>query len=91
METLEKDTIETPVIDSWRRTYKPTRDQIAYATDLCRSELPYAERVRTIRTFDVMDSGDMSELIDRLAEVRRDRLARLRRARRRGRGVASRR
>ena len=91
METLEKDTIETPVIDSWRRTYKPTRDQIAYATDLCRSELPYAERVRTIRTFDVMDSGGMSELIDRLAGVRQARLARLRRARRRGRGVASRR
>jgi hypothetical protein len=91
METLEEDTIETPVIDSWRRTYKPTRDQIAYATDLCRSELPYAERVRTIRTFDVMDSGDMSELIDRLAEVRRDRMARLRRAKRRRRGVASRR
>ncbi len=86
METLEEDTIETPVINSWRRTLKPTRDQIAYATDLCRSELPYAERVRTIRTFDVMNSGDMSELIDRLTEVRRVRLARLRRTRRPPRG-----
>jgi hypothetical protein len=81
METLEKDTIETPVINSWRRTWKPSRDQIAYATDLCRSELPYAERVRTIRTIDVMNSGDISELIDRLAKVRKDRLARLRRTR----------
>jgi len=91
MDTLEKDTIEQPVIDSWRRTHKPTRDQIAFATDLCRSELPYAERVRTIRTFDVMDSGDISELIGRLCKVREARLERLRRAKRRRRGVASRR
>jgi hypothetical protein len=82
METLEKDTIETPVINSWRRSTKPTRDQIAYAADLCRSELPYAERVRTIRTFEIMDGAAMSELIDRLAQVRRDRYARLRRKRR---------
>lgn len=82
METLEKDTIETPVINSWRRSIKPTRDQIAYATDLCRSELPYAERVRTIRTFDVMDSAAISELIGRLALVRQKRLARLRSQRR---------
>lgn len=82
METLEKDTIETPVINSWRRAPKPTRDQIAYATDLCRSELPYAERVRTIRTFDVMDPADMSELIDRLAQVRQERMKRLRSRRR---------
>jgi hypothetical protein len=83
MEALEKDTIETPVINSWRRNIKPTRDQIAYATDLCRSELPYAERVRTIRTFDILDSAAISELITELAEVRRKRMARLRRARRR--------
>jgi hypothetical protein len=91
METLEKDTIENPVINSWRRIVKPTREQVAYATDLCRSELPYAERVRTIRTFEIMDSAEMSALIERLAEVRAKRMARLRRARRRGRGVGSRR
>lgn len=89
METLEKDMIEPPVIDSWRRT--PTREQIAYATDLCRSELPYADRVKTIATFTVMDSRAISDLIDTLADVRRKRMARLRRARRRGRGVTSRR
>jgi len=89
METLEKDMLELPVIDPWRRT--PTREQIAYATDLCRSELPYADRVRTIASFAAMDSRAISDLIDTLADVRRTRMARLRRARRRGRGVASRR
>lgn len=82
METLEKDTIETPVINSWRRSTKPTRDQIAYAADLCRSELPYAERIRTIRTFDVLDAAAISELIDELARVRAARMKRLRARRR---------
>ena len=83
METLEKDTIKAPVIDSWRRT--PSAGQIRYATDLCRSELPYAERVATIATFPLLDSRDMSALIDELAEVRRQRMSRLRRVARRGR------
>jgi hypothetical protein len=77
METLEKDTIERPVIDSWRRT--PSADQVRYATDLCRSELPYAERVRTIATFGALDSAAISELIDELAAVRAKRMRRLRR------------
>lgn len=89
METLEKDTYEPPVINSWRQ--QPTREQIQYATDLCRSELPYAERVRVIATFTALDSRAMSDLISDLVEVRRKRLARLRRARRRSRGVPSRR
>ena len=80
---VERDVIDRPVIDSWART--PTRAQIRYATDLCRSELPYAERVRTIRTFEVLDSHEVSALIERLRDVRAQRLARLRRARRRGR------
>lgn len=83
METLEKDTIERPIIDSWRRA--PTREQIRYATDLCRSELPYAERVATIATFDVLDSGEMSKLIAELSEVRARRMKRLRRVARRPR------
>lgn len=79
METLEKDTIERPVIDSWRRT--PSAEQVRYATDLCRSELPYAERVRTIATFPALDSQAISELITELNRVRDRRMARLRRAR----------
>jgi len=76
METLEKDTIETPVINSWRRA--PSAEQTRYATDLCRSELPYAERQATIATFTVLDSQEMSELISTLAGVRERRLKRLR-------------
>jgi hypothetical protein len=83
METLEKEEIDRPVVDSWRRA--PSREQTAYAIDLCRSELPYAERVRTIATLRMLDSRAMSELIDDLKEVRRRRLERLRRQRRRPR------
>lgn len=79
-QTLDNDVIDRPVINSWRRP--PTREQIRYATDLCRSELPYAERVRTIRTFDVLDAFEVSALIERLRDVRARRLARLRRTRR---------
>lgn len=80
-QTLERDVIDRPIVNPWRQA--PTREQIRYATDLCRSELPYAERVRTIRTFDVLDVHEVSELIDRLRNVRAKRLARLRRNRRR--------
>jgi hypothetical protein len=80
METLEKDTFEPPVINSWRQ--KPTTAQVAYATGLCRTELPYAERVATIATFPGLDSREVSTLIDELAEVRAQRMARLKRARR---------
>lgn len=80
-QTLEKDVIDRPQIDSWRR--EPTREQIRYATDLCRSELPYAERVRTIGTFPALDVQAISELITRLADLRAARLRRLRRSRRR--------
>lgn len=79
METLE-DTFAPPVVNSWRRA--PSADQIRYATDLCRSELSYAERVATVATFPVLDDRAISELITELAEVRRKRMARLRRSRR---------
>lgn len=82
-QTLEKDVIDRPIVNPWRQT--PTREQIRYATDLCRSELPYAERVRTIATFDVLDAREVSELISRLGELRARRMARLRRSRRRPR------
>jgi hypothetical protein len=82
-QTLDKDTIDRPQIDSWRRT--PSREQIRYATDLCRSELPYAERVATIASFPSLDGAAISELIDTLAAVRQRRMARLRRSSRRRR------
>jgi len=82
-QTLDRDVIDRPVVDSWRR--EPTASQIRYATDLCRSELPYAERVQTISTFEVLDSHEVSELIDRLKDVRAKRMARLRRAQHRKR------
>jgi hypothetical protein len=82
-QTMDRDVVDRPVVDPWRRA--PTRLQITYATDLCRSELPYAERVRTIATFEVLDQQAMSELIGELAAMRDRRMARLRRARRRRR------
>lgn len=81
MET--QDTLDRPVINPWRQT--PTRAQIRYATDLCRSELPYAERIATIATFPALDSREMSDLIDTLKDVRAKRMTRLRRTRRPGR------
>jgi hypothetical protein len=82
METLEKETFEPPVINSWRQVLPPTAGQLAYATGLCRTELPYAERVHTLATFPALDSQEISALIDELAEVRAKRLKRLRRSRR---------
>ena len=82
-QTLEKDTFETPQINPWRQM--PTSEQIRYATDLCRSELPYAERVHTIASFAALDRPAMSELIDQLARVRAQRTSRLRRGRKRSR------
>jgi hypothetical protein len=79
METLEKDAFELPQINSW--AVPPSREQIRYATDLCRSELPYAERVATINTLSILDSRAVSELIAGLAAVRDRRRARLRQAR----------
>ena len=74
---LERDTINRPVVNPW--AYKPTAAQTRYATDLCRSELAYAERVATIESFAGMDADEMSALIDRLVDVREARMKRLRR------------
>lgn len=83
METVEQDEHTRPVVNSWRR--RPSADQVRYATDLCRSELAYADRVATIATFPALDSHAISELITELAGVRNKRMARLRRAGRRRR------
>lgn len=84
---LEKEPFELPVINPWRQPpTPPSREQVRFAIDLCRSELPYADRVATIRTFEVMGAADMSELIDHLKDLRAARLARLRRLRRAPRG-----
>lgn len=77
MDVLEKEAFINP----WRTA--PTGPQVRYATTLCRSELPYAERLATIASFVTLDSVGMSELIDHLADVRAKRLKRLRRGGRR--------
>jgi hypothetical protein len=77
---MEKDTIDRPVINPWRQA--PSREQIHYATSLCRSELSYADRVHTIETFPALDKQAMSELITGLEAVRAARMKRLRRTRR---------
>jgi len=76
----DRDTYEPLTVNSWRplRRLRPSREQVRFAMDLCRTELPYADRVATINTFDRLDGQDMSELIDRLKDVRARRLARLR-------------
>lgn len=74
---LDRDTIERPTINPWRQ--KPTAAQERFAADLCKSELSYAERVRTINSFPAMDAAAMSALIDELSAVRAQRMARLRR------------
>lgn len=76
-QTLDKDVIDRPVINPWRQ--KPTASQVRYATSLCRSELSYAERVRAIETFGMLDVSEMSDLITTLEEVRARRMKRLRR------------
>lgn len=75
----EKEAIEPLRVNPWRREpYPPSREQILFATDLCRSELPFAERNATIRSFAVLDSTAVSDLIDRLKGMRAARLERLR-------------
>jgi hypothetical protein len=81
----EKDVFEPPTVNPWLRpprTIRPSREQTRFAIDLCRTELAYAQRVATINTFAGMSSDAMSELIDRLKDLRAVRLARLRRRRR---------
>jgi hypothetical protein len=77
---LEKDAFVPPTVNPWR--LKPTPEQVRYATDLCRTELAYAERVATIESFAALDRPAMSTLIATLADVRERRMARLKRARR---------
>jgi hypothetical protein len=57
----------------------PTERQKAYAASLCRSELPYAERLRAIASLECLDVTAVSALIDELAGVRERRMRRLRR------------
>lgn len=64
------------------RPRRPTREQVRFAMDLCRSELPYAERIDTINGFHTLNVQTMSTLIDRLKTLRAERMARLRRSRR---------
>jgi hypothetical protein len=76
-EQLERDVVDRPIVNSWR--VAPTEKQKTFAASLCRSELPYAERVRTIASLDVLDFAAVSALIDELTGVRERRMRRLRR------------
>lgn len=78
---LEREVLAEPVINSWRK--QPSREAVRFAIDLCRSELPYAERAAVVTNLGAMSVGDVSELIDRLKGLRAARLARLRGKRRR--------
>ncbi len=68
--TLEMDVYELPLINGWRQV--PSREQVAYATDLCNSELPFPER--TINRFATMSRYEMSNLIRSLKIMRAARL-----------------
>jgi hypothetical protein len=68
---LERDVFEPPVINPWR--LPPSREQIRFATDLCRSELPLPQR--TIDGFATMSRYEMSNLIRCLTVARARRVA----------------
>lgn len=79
-QVMDRDVIDRPTVNPW--ALKPTPEQTRYAMDLCRSELPYAERVATIESFPALNRPAMSQLIATLVDVRERRMARLRKARR---------
>jgi len=74
---LERDVIDRPHVNGWRIV--PTERQKSYAASLCRTELPYAERVATIEALESLDCGAVSALIEELERVRSERMKRLRR------------
>jgi len=74
---MERDVVDRPFVNGWR--VAPTDRQKRYAASLCRSELPYAERVRTIASLEALDYAAVSALIDELTAVREARMRRLRR------------
>jgi len=74
---MEREVVDRPFVNGWR--VAPTERQKRYAASLCRSELPYAERVRTIESLDVLDFSAVSSLIGELEQVRERRMKRLRR------------
>lgn len=81
VQELDREVLAEPVINSWRK--RPSREAVRFAMDLCRSELPYAERAAAVASLSALSAGDVSDLIDRLKELRGARLARLRGKRRR--------
>lgn len=66
---LERD-YEPPVVNSWRQP--PSREQVRFAMDLCRSELPLPQR--TIDGLTAMSRYEMSNLIRSLKVMRAQRL-----------------
>ena len=67
---LEKEAFEPPMINPWRQA--PSREQVRYATDLCRSELRTPQP--TIDTLPGLSRHEMTGLIDGLKEMRAKRL-----------------
>jgi hypothetical protein len=65
-EQMERDVAEPPVINPWR--LPPSREQVRFATDLCRSELTLPQR--TIDSFATMSRYEMSNLIRALIVMR---------------------
>ena len=68
---MDREVFEPPVINPWR--LPPSREQKAFAADLCRSELPFPQR--TIERFPTMSRYEMSNLIRSLKVMRAKRLA----------------
>lgn len=81
VQELDREVLVEPVVNSWRK--RPSREAVRFAIDLCRSELPYAQRSASVASLGAMGASDVSEMIDRLKELRATRLARLRGKRRR--------
>lgn len=67
---LEREAFQPPTVNPWR--LPPSREQIRFATDLCRSELQFPQR--TIDGFATMSRYEMSNLIRCLTVARAKRL-----------------
>ena len=77
MDAQEKDVFELPTINPWRQ--EPTREQVRFALDLCRSELPAPEYAATRDSLRELSRAEMSILITRLKDKRATRMHRSRR------------
>lgn len=63
---------ERPTINPWRQ--QPTREQVRFARDLCRSELATPERDEALGMVPEMSRSEISTLISSLKSMRAQRL-----------------